>query len=94
MFVPLEPTDETFHDGTLRVLTQGGGIYVSIGSHNGATTTTATLIDSNVYQNEASYVRLLSEPSRTFLPYRPAGALRVLMGGRMAEGFTSKARQR
>ena len=42
-------------------LWQGGGIYVSSGGE-------ATLIDSNVYQNEARYVRLLSEPSRTFLP--------------------------
>ena len=40
---------------------QGGGIYVYRGGE-------ATLIDSNVYQNEAFYVRLLSEPSKTFLP--------------------------
>ena len=48
-------------DGTLRVLAlwQGGGIYVYTGGE-------ATLIDSNVYQNEAISVRLLSEPSRTF----------------------------
>ena len=42
-------------------LWQGGGIYVSMGGE-------ATLIDSNVYQNQATYVRLLSEPSKTFLP--------------------------
>ena len=82
----------TFHrpNGTLRVLAlwQGGGVYVSSGGE-------ATLIDSNVYQNEARYVRLLSEPSRTFLPYRPAGALRVLMAGRMAGDSTlPRARQR
>ena len=40
---------------------QGGGIWVDSGGE-------ATMIDSNVYQNQAIYVRLLSKPSRTFLP--------------------------
>ena len=40
---------------------QGGGISVS-------TESKATLIDSNVYQNKATNVCLLSEPFKTFLP--------------------------
>ena len=35
---------------------QGGGVYVSSGGE-------ATLTNSNVYQNEAKYVRSLFEPS-------------------------------
>ena len=45
---------------------QGGGISVS-------TESKATLIDSNVYQNKATNVCLLSEPFKTFLPSRGDG---------------------
>ena len=40
---------------------QGGGVYVDFGGE-------ATLINSNVYQNEAENVCLLFAPSATFPP--------------------------
>ena len=78
--MPIEPTDETFHrpDGTLRTRlfsSQGAGLYIS---------GTATLINSNVYENEASgSVCSLFEPSVTFHPL-PLWTLTSL--SRLAQG--------
>ena len=61
---------------------QGGGVFVAYGGE-------ATLNESNVYQNQAKHVRLLSELSRTFFQ-RPYGTLRAWLclqgGGLLIQG--------
>ena len=62
----------------------GGGLFIE---------GTATLTDTNVYQNEATYVCSLFEHFVTFHP-SPRGVTRVLMVGRVAGDSASLARQR
>ena len=62
----------------------GGGLYIA---------GTATLTNTNVYANQVDTVCLPLKCPCTFIQ-RPAGTLRVLMVGSLAEDSTSRARQR
>ena len=64
---------------------QGGGLYI-LG--------TATMTNTNVYSNEARYVRWPCALAYRHFIHRPAGTLRVLMTGSLAGDSTSRARQR